>query len=78
MRVLLQHQSTQLYLTNDDKWSADNWQAKDFGTSLKAMDFLQRFKVRSTNIVLKFDDPKYDIVLRIMAQQNQTGDFGRV
>jgi hypothetical protein len=79
MKVFLQHKVTHLYLSNEDNWIRKSEEARDFGSSLKAMDFLQDFKLDQANIVLKFDDPKYDIILRIKPRADApSGDRPRL
>jgi hypothetical protein len=69
MKVLLQHKMTQFYLSQQDKWTADPDFATDFHTSLHAIDFIRHFNLEQTDIVLKFPDPKYDIILQHMPHQ---------
>lgn len=64
MKIVLQHKMTRLYLTTGDKWTTHPDEARDFGTSLKALDFVRRLNMDEADIVLKFADSKYDIVLR--------------
>ncbi|HZV36066.1 MAG TPA: hypothetical protein VFB72_15930, partial [Verrucomicrobiae bacterium] len=60
VKVFIQSKATRLYLSGNDKWTADPDEARDFRSSLKAMDFLQQFKQEQSHIILKFGDPKYD------------------
>ena len=64
MKIVLQHKMTRLYFAADDKWSAHPDEARDFGTSLRALDFVRQLDLDEADIVLKFADPRYDIVLR--------------
>lgn len=74
MKIVLQHKATRFYLAKDDKWTANIVDARDFGTSLKALDFARRADLRQIHIVLKFPDPKYDIILpAVGGQQSQQG-----
>lgn len=68
MKVVLQHKLSMLYLGNDGSWTANPMDARDFGASLKAMDFLESRHMEDVNVVLKFDNTKYDIVLQSFAQ----------
>jgi hypothetical protein len=67
MKVVLQNKLSRFYFGNDGRWTADHSKARDFGTSLKAMDFLQANKVEQAQVVLKFQDTKYDIVLQALS-----------
>lgn len=59
-----------MYLRDGGKWTSDPGKARNFGTSLKAIDFLQQFKAEQANIVLKFGDPRYDIILHMKPGQD--------
>jgi hypothetical protein len=63
MRILLQHKQTQLYFKNIESWTADCKEALDFPSSTKAIDFCLQNSFFEVQIVLKFDDQQYDIVL---------------
>lgn len=68
MKVVLQHRLSLLYFGNDGNWTANQQEARDFGASLKAMDFLEARRLEDTHVVLKFDNTKYDIVLQSSTQ----------
>jgi hypothetical protein len=63
MRIVLQHKVSLEYLKDDFSWINSFEEAKSFGTSLQAMDFSRSHKLTETQVVLKFEDPQYDIVL---------------
>lgn len=65
MKVFIQNKSTKMFLRDGRRWTSNPEKARDFGTSLKAIDFLQQFKAEQTHIILKFDDPRYDIILHM-------------
>lgn len=67
MKVVLQNKLSRFYLGNDGKWTADHSKVRDFESSLRAMDFLQANKMENTQVVLKFQDTKYDIVLQALS-----------
>lgn len=67
MKVVLQNKLSRFYLAEDGKWTADHLKVRDFGSSLRAMDFLQTNKVENAQVVLKFQDTKYDIVLQALS-----------
>jgi hypothetical protein len=75
VKIILQNSLSLLYLGEDGMWVSDISNARDFGTSLKAMDFFHKNKLDQSQIVLKFSDAKYDIVLQMRAKLgNQSGD----
>ena len=63
MKVVLQNKLSRFYYGMDDNWTADHSQARDFASSLNALDFVQKKKIEHSQVVLKFQDTKYDIVL---------------
>lgn len=63
MRIVLQHKETGLYLQDAHTWTQNSSEALDFISSTKAIEFCDRHKIDSMQIVLKFDQEKYDIVM---------------
>jgi hypothetical protein len=64
MKIIIQHAVKQLYLKSSDAWVKDEGDARVFKNSLEAIDFCMAHNVKQVFIVLKFDDPHYDIHLR--------------
>jgi hypothetical protein len=67
MKVLLQHKMSLEYLKDDFRWTRSCEEAINLGTSLQALDFCQRHNLSETQVVLKFADSRYDIVLQAPA-----------
>lgn len=67
MRILLQHKGTGLYLRDVDAWSANSAEALDFVSSTAALDFCTANHVDQVQLVLRFEEEKYDIVLPVIA-----------
>ena len=63
MRILLQQKDTGLYLQNDGAWTRDAAEAMDFLSSTRAIDFCASHKISGVQLVLKFEEQHYDIVL---------------
>jgi hypothetical protein len=76
MRILLQRDQTGEYFKRVGVWTKDPAEAMDFLSSMKAIDFCAANKINGVQIVLKFDQQHYDIVLPMDAGQN--GRPGRV
>lgn len=70
MRILLQQRDTGLYFEDIDSWRADPSKAMDFVSSTQALEFCALNKLDTVQIVLKFEDEKYEIVLPDVAAQN--------
>ena len=66
MRILLQQKDTGLYFKDIDSWSRTSADALDFVSSTAAIDFCGVNKLSDTQLVLKFDEQKYDIVLPVL------------
>jgi len=64
MKIVIQHAAKELYLKSSDEWAKEEADARVFKSSLEAIDFCMAHKVKQVFIVLKFDDPQYDIQLR--------------
>jgi hypothetical protein len=63
MRILLQQKDTGLYFRDINSWCADAWDAMDFVSSTKALEFCAVNQLEAVQVVLKFEDEKYEIVL---------------
>jgi hypothetical protein len=79
MRILLQHKETGLYFQDIDAWARTSSEAMDFVSSTAAIDFCVANKLAGVQLVLKFDEQKYDIVMPVLAAgQVQTERPGKV
>jgi len=67
MRILLQQKTSGLYFRDVGDWSPDSSAAMDFLSSTAAIDFCVANKISGVQIVLKFDEQRYDIVLPVLA-----------
>ncbi len=65
MRILLQHKQTGLYFKDIDSWVRNGSEALDFVSSSAAIDFCVTNKLASVQLVLKFEEQRYDIVLPV-------------
>ena len=74
MRILLQQRDTGLYFGDINCWCADASEAMDFVSSTKAIEFCSINKLDAVQVVLKFEDEKYEIVLPDVAAQLRGGD----
>jgi hypothetical protein len=63
MRILLQQKDSGLYLQNNGAWTRDAAEAMDFLSSTRAIDFCASHKISGVQLVLKFEEQHYDIVL---------------
>ena len=72
MRILLQQKETGLYFKDMGSWAPQSSEAMDFVSSTAAIDFCVSNKLSSVQLVLKFDEQQYDIVLPVRPLQ----DFG--
>lgn len=63
MKVLLQHTESGLYLDGAGVTTGDRAQAMDFLSSTQAIEFCAAHKIADMQIVLRFDEQQFDIVL---------------
>lgn len=63
MKVLLQHRGSGLYLKEIGVTTGDRAEALDFLSSTQAIEFCMVNKISGMQIVLRFDDQHFDIVL---------------
>ena len=70
MRILLQQKATGLYFQDIETWSAECEEAMDFVSSTAAIDFCAANKLTGVQMVLKFAEERYDIVLPVPARHH--------
>ena len=68
MRILLQQIDNGLYFKENGVWTRDAAEGMDFLSSTKAIDYCMANRISGVQLVLKFDEQLYDIVLPIMAE----------
>jgi hypothetical protein len=66
MRILLQQKETGLYFKNIGDWSREPAEAMDFLSSTAAIDFCAINKLSGVQLVLKFVEHQYDIVMPVV------------
>jgi hypothetical protein len=65
MRILVQQTATGHYFKDVGLWTQINSEAMDFMSSTAAIDFCVTNKLEGVQLVLKFDEQPYDIVLPV-------------
>ncbi|HWX23325.1 MAG TPA: hypothetical protein VN578_25765 [Candidatus Binatia bacterium] len=65
MRILLQQKQTGLYFKDVGAWARASSEAMDFLSSTAAIDFCVQNKLSGLQVVLKFEEQQYDIVLPV-------------
>jgi hypothetical protein len=70
MRILLQHKKTGLYFSDIDSWVQNSSDAVDFVSSTAAIEFCVTNKLNEVQLVLKFHEHKYDIVMPLQYSRN--------
>ncbi len=63
MRILLQQKETGLYFKEVGGWAHNPADAMDFVNSTKAIDFCATHKITGVQLVLKFEEQLYEIVM---------------
>jgi len=71
MRILLQQKETGLYFRDVGSWDANPFEAMDFLSSTAAIDFCVSNKISNVQLVLKFDEQRYDIVMPVQIQSSE-------
>ena len=66
MRILLQQKETGLYFKDIEAWERGSAEAMDFVSSTAAIDFCVTNKLAGVQLVLKFEEEKFDIVLPVI------------
>jgi hypothetical protein len=68
MRIVLQQKETGLYFKDMGSWARESSHAMDFMSSTAAIDFCITNKLTDVQLVLKFDEQRYDIVMPVATQ----------
>ena len=68
MRILIQRKNDGLYFADIDAWIPDSAGAMDFLSSTSAIDFCIANKISDVQLVLKFEEQRYDIVLPVLPE----------
>ncbi len=71
MRIVLQQKDTGLYFKDIDAWVRASSDAMDFVSSTAAIDFCALNKLNGIQLVLKFEEQKYDIVMPVRPAPEQ-------
>ena len=77
MRILLQQKDTGLYFKDVGAWSQEPAEAMDFLSSTSAIEFCVTNKISDVQMVLKFEEQKYDIVMPMLADKVHQRDHPR-
>jgi hypothetical protein len=67
MRILIQQKETGLYFKDINAWTKEPGEAMDFLSSTTATDFCVTNRISGVQLVLKFAEQHYDIVLPVLA-----------
>jgi hypothetical protein len=73
MRILIQQKETGLYFKDINAWTRESGEAMDFLSSTSAIDFCVTNKIAGVQLVLKFEEQHYDIVLPVIPGKNPRG-----
>lgn len=71
MRILLQQKNTGLYFKESGVWTASAAEATDFLSSTKAIAFCASKRISGVQLVLKFDEEHYDIVMPMLTSRRE-------
>ena len=74
MRIVLQQKNTGLYFKDIGSWVRAGSEAMDFVSSTAAIEFCVLNKLSGLQLVLKFDEEKYDIVLPVRPLSDPIGE----
>lgn len=72
MKVLLQHKQSGLYLKGVGATTPYRVEAMDFLSSTQAIEYCADHKITGMQIVLRFDEQRFDIVLPLRMAHRQS------
>jgi len=76
MKIFLEDKTNALYLTKAGEWSMSASEALDFPSYDRAVEFAVEHSLRKVQVVLKFEDYPYNILLPLQkptVRQRATG-----
>jgi len=76
MKVLLQHKESGLYLKEHGVTTDNRTEAMDFLSSTQAIEFCAAHKITGMQIVLRFDEQHFDIVLPMVTNSRRPPNLG--
>jgi hypothetical protein len=77
MRILVQQKYSKRYFKDIDQWTRNHLEAMDFRTSTKAIEFCFSNRILDVQLVMKFDEQEYDIILPLTAEPGRKGQRDR-
>lgn len=77
MRILLQQKETGLYFKDVGAWVRPSAEGMDFVSSTAAIDFCVANKLSGVQLVLKFEEQEYDIVMPVRPMHELTPKASR-
>ena len=66
MRILLRNTKTGLFYVGPDRWTENDPEAFDFEQTDLALDAVRAGKLQSIEVLMKFEDPAFEIPLKIV------------
>ena len=65
VQVLIQDRESLLFHMSPNGWTTDAGAAEDFRTVVKAIDFAVRNRMRGLYVVMRFENPEFDLQLPV-------------
>ena len=65
MRTLIRSTRTGLFYRSEHEWTGDMVAARDFVTSARAIQLAFEWRLKEVEVVLAFDDPRYNLAMRL-------------
>lgn len=65
MRILIQNCLTHEFFKDITSWTKDSKNARNFESTVKALEFCYKHQLADTQIVLKFEWDDYDVVVDV-------------
>lgn len=66
MKIVLRNTQTGLFYVGPDQWTKNDPEAFDFEQTDLALDAVRDGKLQSIEVLMKFEDPAFEIPLKII------------
>ena len=77
MRTLLRNTKTGLFYRSEKEWTGDMAGAHDFCSSANAIQLAFEWRLKDMEVVLAFEDPRYNITMRLNARPEPPANLER-
>lgn len=73
MYVLIQNSKTRHYFSEPNNWTEDTNGAKQFSSTVDALEFVQINQLKDVQLLMKMGKPEFDVQLKVQTDREIPG-----